>query len=253
MIFRILIRYILGYVNISIEGYYIERFINVCISKSILLWNVKIDKSTYARANVGIKDFKKLKQTAKKTRCRVKLNTKRGLPFIMNRYRKRKIFFILLVTILVLIGLESRFVWNIEVQGLNRIPEEEIRAELAECGLNIGALKSKIETREIINKIRLKRDDIAWMNIDLKGTNIIVQIAETTQKPDIVPLDEYCNIIATKKGEITKITAKAGTPIAKIGDTVEKGSILIGGWMEGKYTGTRYVHGSRRSHSQNIL
>lgn len=30
--------------------------------------------------------------------------------------------------------------------------------------------------------------------------------------------------------------------VAKEGDEVTKGSILIGGWMEGKYTGTRYVH-----------
>ena len=253
MIFRILIRYILGYVNISIEGYYIERFINVCISKSILLWNVKIEKSTYARANVGIKDFKKIKEVAKKTKCRIKLNTKRGLPFIMNRYRKRKIFFALLATILVLIGLEARFVWNIEIQGLNRIPEEEIRAELAECGLSVGTLKSKIESREIINKIRLERDDIAWMNIDRKGTNIIVQIAETTEKPDIVPLNEYCNIVSTKKAQIEKITAKSGTAVVKVGDMVEKGSVLIGGWMEGKYTGTRYVHGSRRGHSKSMV
>ena len=57
MIFKILIRYILGYVNVSIEGYYIERFINVCISKNIFLWNVKIDRSTYAHANVRSKRF----------------------------------------------------------------------------------------------------------------------------------------------------------------------------------------------------
>ena len=28
----------------------------------------------------------------------------------------------------------------------------------------------------------------------------------------------------------------------KKGDVVKKGDILIGGWMEGKYTGTRYLH-----------
>lgn len=28
--------------------------------------------------------------------------------------------------------------------------------------------KSKVNAKEIINKIRLDRDDIAWMNIDLK-------------------------------------------------------------------------------------
>lgn len=57
LIFKILIRYILGYVNVSIEGYYIERFINVCISKNIFLWNVKIENRAYARANVRSERF----------------------------------------------------------------------------------------------------------------------------------------------------------------------------------------------------
>lgn len=30
--------------------------------------------------------------------------------------------------------------------------------------------------------------------------------------------------------------------MSKHGDVVQKGTILIGGWIEGKYTGTRYVH-----------
>lgn len=109
MILKILIRYILGYVNISIEGYYIERFINVCISKGIFLWNVKIEKSTYATANVGIKDFKKLKQACKKTKCKTKLGERKGLPFIMNRYRKRKVFFVLLAAVII------RFICRIEI------------------------------------------------------------------------------------------------------------------------------------------
>ena len=116
----------------------------------------------------GVSDFKKLKQIAKMTQCKIKVNSKRGLPFLMNKYRKRKIFFILLVLIFVGLMLESRFVWNIEIEGLNRIDKQEILSNLSELGLNVGTLKSKINTKEIINQIRLKRDDIAWMNIDLR-------------------------------------------------------------------------------------
>lgn len=168
MIFKILIRYILGYVNISIQGYYIERFINVCISKGIFLWNLKIEKSSYAHANVGIKDFKRIKEVARKTNARVTLNSKCGIPFFMNRYRKRKIFAGLLGIIVFFILIQSRFVWNIQIEGLNEISEEDILSNLSECGLNIGTQKSKVNTKEIINKIRLDRDDIAWMNIDLR-------------------------------------------------------------------------------------
>lgn len=49
----------------------------------------------------------------------------------------------------------------------------------------------------------------------MRGTNIIVQIAETTEKPEIVPQNEYCNIISTKKAQITKVTAGNGTILVK--------------------------------------
>ncbi len=140
MIFKILIRYILGYVNISIQGYYIERFINVCISNGIFLWNVKSEKTTYAYANVGIKEFKRLKEAARKTGCRIKINARRGLPFLMDRYKKRKVFFGFIAIFLVLLYVESRFVWNIEINGLNRINEAEIIETLSNCGLKVRSI-----------------------------------------------------------------------------------------------------------------
>ena len=59
--------------------------------------------------------------------------------------------------------------------------------------------------------------------------------------------DEYCNIVADKAGVITKINAQTGTANVKVGDTVNVGDVLINGWMEGKYTGIRYVHSKRRN------
>ena len=38
--------YVYGYVDIEVEGYYIERFINICASKGIYLWKTKRNKST---------------------------------------------------------------------------------------------------------------------------------------------------------------------------------------------------------------
>ncbi len=39
-----------------------------------------------------------------------------------------------------------------------------------------------------------------------------------------------------------KVNAQNGTPLVKEGDIIKAGTPLIGGWMEGKYTGIRYVH-----------
>lgn len=234
MIFKILLSYICGYVNISVEGYFIERFINMCISKRILIWNTKREKSTYLQTNISIKDFKRIKEVAKKTQCRININRKKGLPFMLNKYKKRKIFVLALLVIITSILATSRYIWNIEIIGNEKINTEEIMQQLNEKGIVIGVQKSKIDTEEIIRGIRLKRDDIAWMSIDLNGTNAIIKIVENTEKPEIIDKNDYCNIVANKSGVITKINAKTGTPVVKIGDVVTKDTILVGRMDGGK-------------------
>ena len=243
MFIKILISYILGYVRIKVEGYYIERFINICISKKILIWNIKREKSSIMYANIGLKDFRDLKPIAKKTKCKVNIKRKKGLPFVLNRYKKRKIFAAFLIIILLGIAFSSKFIWNIEIKiESENITKEEIIADLKECGLDVGVQKKKINTKEIINLLRLKRNDISWAGIAIEGTNAIVQLVEAHAAPEIVDNDDYCNIIATKPGIITNIVAQNGTALVKVGDLVQEGTMLIGGWLEGKYTGTRYVH-----------
>lgn len=227
MIFKILLGYISGYVNISVEGYFIERFINICISKGILLWNMRREKSTYLQTNINIKDFKKIKAVAKKTKCRVTINSKKGLPFTLNRYKKRKIFVLALLMIIFSISYTSGFIWNIEISGNERIETQELLDQLNEKGITIGARKSKIDTEEIIREIRLKRNDIAWMSIDLNGTNAIIKVVENIEKPQIVNKNDYCSIVANKAGVITKINARSGTPLVKIGDVVTEESLLV--------------------------
>ena len=216
MILKILLKYILGYVKIDLEGYYIERFINICISKGIVIWNLKREKFELLHLNVGIDDYKKLREVCKRTNCKIKIKDKKGIPFFMNRYRKRKVFALFSIIIVMVLFVTSKFIWNVQIEGIDEISKEEILNDLEECGLKIGMRKDLVNTGEIINKIRLDRDDIAWINIDISGTNAIVEIAQRTEKPEIIKQDEYCNIIANKEAEITKITATNGTIIANV-------------------------------------
>ena len=242
MYFEILLSYILGYVNIEVEGYFIERFINICNSKKIFLWNMKRKHSTIIRVNIGIRDFKRIKEIAKKTKCRVKIQKKRGIPFILHKYKKRKIFAIFFILLIIAVIALSNFIWNIEVTGNNKISAEEIIKDLADDNFKVGTSKTNLNTKNIIDKIRLKRSDLAWMGIEIKGTNAIVKIVEADLKPDIIKEEEYCNIVATKDAMIVKINAQNGTAVVKEGDIVTKGTVLIQGWLEGQFTGIRYVH-----------
>ena len=242
MLIKIILNYIIGYIRISVEGYYTERFINICRNNKIIIWNLKREENVKLELNIGIKDLKRLKRFAKQTKCKIKILQKKGLPFLFDKYKKRKIFGVLLFFLIVLLAVSSNFIWNIEVIIEKNEQIDNIYQDIEKSGLSIGKLKTQINTKEIINNIRLNRDDIAWMGIELKGTNAIVKVVKATSKPDIIDEKDYCNIVSNKQGVITKINAQNGMMAVKVGDTVNIGTVLINGWMEGKYTGIRYVH-----------
>lgn len=242
MIFKWIILFFYGYANIIVEGFFVERFINICMSKGIILQNLHREKSTILKAKILKSDFKKLKSIAKKTKCRVHIERKVGVPFILNRYRKRKVFAIALCVIAIFIFGITRFIWNIEVVGNESISKDDIIQEIKKYGIDIGKPKRKIEVEEITNAIRLERDDLSWLGIKVKGTNVIIEVVEATKKPEVIDKNKITNIVADKKGVISKMVIQSGTARVNIGDEVNPGDILVEGVMEGKYTGIRKVH-----------
>ena len=242
MLLKLIINYILGYLTINVEGYFIERFINMCRNKNILLWNIKRKNSSFIICKIGIKEFKKIRDIAKKTKCKITITSKKGIPSIFEKYKKRKIFLLMMCIISGLLFVLSQFVWNIEVKITgDTLNEDEIINSLNENGLYIGEKKSSIDVKEIINNVRLKREDISWIGIEIKGTNAIVEVVEAEEKPEVVDENDYCSIVSDKPGKILKVIANNGTAMVKPGDIVKAGSLLIAGWIEGKYTGTRFV------------
>ena len=235
----------LNYVRIEVEGYYIEEFINLCTEQKINIWNIKKEKEIKVYLNVKVNDFKKIVLICKKTKCKIKIKKKIGINFIFRRYKKRKIFLLFLFLFIISIYTSSKYIWNIDVLIEENQHLENIEKDLYELGLKKGINKNNINPNEIITKIKLKRNDISWIGIKIQGTNAIVKIVKAEKKPEIVDNSVYCNIVASKSGVITKIVAQNGTAIVKEGDRVEKGDILIAGFIEGKYTEKRLVHSMR--------
>lgn len=198
MILKMLYVYILGVVDIVVEGFFIERFINICKNENIVLLNLVVEKGTILRARICKSDFKKIRHIAKKTSCRVKLEAKKGLPFIMKKYKKRKFFVITFFVIAIFCFIITRFIWNIEISGNENVSIEEILSDLANNGIEVGKLKGNLELDKIKNEIRLNRDDLAWIGIDIKGTNVIVTVVEAVKKPEIFDENAVSNIFADK-------------------------------------------------------
>lgn len=245
-LFKFIYLYIFGYVDIKISGFFVERFINLCFSKSIFLWKVNRISSTDIKLRISKRDFKKIKKICKASKCKIKILSKNGLPFLLHKYKKRKIFAIALVVVAILILYLTRFVWNIEIQCDQDIDKNNIIKILNRNGIEEGKSISNINTEKAINDICMNGKNISWCGIKIKGTNVIVNLEKENLQEEIIDNDIPCDIIAKKNGIITKITARNGTINVKEGDLVKEGDILINGIIEGKYTETRRVSANRR-------
>lgn len=160
---KILYLYIFGYVDVRIEGFFTERFVNMCFAKGIFLWKLSRKSSIQIEARISISDFKKLHKIAKKTKCKVAISSKKGLPFLLHKYKKRKIFAITLLVVAILIFGLTRFVWNIDILCDNPEISKDILRILSETGIKEGTATSKIDTQKAINAICLAREDISWV------------------------------------------------------------------------------------------
>ncbi len=224
--------YIRGYVIIIVEGYFLEKFINICTHRQLRLWNVKWQRNSRVKMMISIKDFKMLRPIAKKTRCRVHIIMKKGLPFLLNRYKNRKAFVIGAGSCIIVFFLISSFIWEVSVVGNSSVPTEVIVEKLYNNGIKVGALKYNIHPEDVVGNMMLELKDLARVSVYIRGTKVQVVVNERVKPPDLINRNVPCDIVALKEGVICSIVAKEGLEVVKIGDTVIKGQLLITGKVE---------------------
>lgn len=235
------VKRIKGYITIRVEGYFVERFINLIMLNSIQIWDIRQENVGIITAKIYAKDFLKIKNISRKAKCKVKIENKNGIPFLLNRYRHRKIFAALIAIVSTAITVFNLFIWNVEVIGDFSFPIEQIIEDLAKENIKVGVLKKNINPEKIKLNMTLKRNDIAWIGISIKGNKAIVEIIGKEEKVDDYVNVEPGNIVSDKEGVVEKIYVAQGTAVVKKGDVIEKNQILISGEVKSEFADTRFV------------
>ena len=86
-------RFLRGYVTLLLIGKEPERFLNLCSANGIVIWELlHRDEGYQMKMSVG--DYFRLQPLCRKTRSRIRILQKRGMPFFFQKSRKRKAFFL---------------------------------------------------------------------------------------------------------------------------------------------------------------
>lgn len=224
-----MISYIRGYYIISVEGIGIERFLNHIIRNNIRVYNVNRISNTKIELYIEREDMKSFKQAYRGSNFEVKVKQKTGIPFILKRIYKLKGMWICAVVSLILLMMTSQFVTDIYIQVPEGIKKEEIKKELYNAGLKPGVYKKNIDRKEIRDQLMLKFDEMAYLSINVKGTNIFVTVTKKAETLKSTEESNYCNIIAEKNGIIESVIPRSGNQVINPGEIVQKGDVLISG------------------------
>ncbi len=236
-----------GCVIIRINGRKPERLLERMREAGIELRDVRSLGPYEVEAALPAGDFRRLRTLARKSRCRVHIVGKRGLPFHTRRVWRRPALWVTALLALGLIAFASTRILTVRVVGLERVPEALVLRALRERGVYVGSPKPDEELLSLAAYVRGYDARIAWAEIKLNGVILTAEIVENPREVVFLDSDVPADVCAVKDGVITYVEAYEGKALVAKGDSVSAGDVLISGMIELPDTaGSLLVHARGR-------
>ena len=225
-------RFLFGRTYFSVAKNDVEKVINLCNAMQISFGEIKLceDEATFY---VALFQERKFRREAEKCALQIKLISRKGLPALAIRYKKRMGLMIGAIFTAVMIFIYSGVIWDIRIEGTDEVDKNRIINDLAKCGFEVGTKKSGLNTAVLENQMLIISDEISWISVNVKGTVASVVVRKAEYPPE-KPEDPICaNAVATTGGIIVGFEDIRGDICVKIGDEVSQGQILISGLSGG--------------------
>lgn len=223
-----------GVIKLEISGYGYEKLLNDMNENSIPCFNVKSEKE-----NLYLEIYKKnlsmVKSICQKHDLGIKLLSQKGIIFRILRYNKRYGVIAGILLFLVISFFLSNTVLKIDITGNETVSDEKIIDFLKRNDIDYWSFIPGIDMDNMGRKLYIEFNEISWATVRNSGGILIVDIREGTDKPDMVPINQKCNVISDKDAQIIGIKVYSGTPAVSEGDGIARGDVLISGIVTDKF------------------
>ena len=235
-----------GYVIIQIEGVYPERVASLLEASGVPLWDLRRLDGRTLICTMPARDFRKLHELDRRRRCRVRILKKIGGPFRLRWLWRRRMLLLGMACTLLLTWWASQRIWFVDIQGCRRMDEAVLRQALLEQGLAPGRDARALVLSDVGDSIAAQYDELAFLELHVDGVFLRVRAREAMAEGERLDLTEPCDLVSTRDGIVTKITAYGGRAQVRAGDRVKKGQLLIAGRVtarDGSMTYATHAYG----------
>ncbi len=220
-----------GYVHASIPTENAERFINILRAQNISAFYFQI-KDERCCFRISKNDYRLLLPLARKTSSYPKIHKKCGGYYIYRRLLRHTGLYLGMLCFLMLVYILSQFLWKVEFDGNHLHTDEQLLVFLEKNSVGFGSRTREIDCSGIEAELRKEFRDISWASVELNGSRLMVRIKESIRPVEASESDGKFHIVAGQNGLVTKIITRKGTPRVMVGDSVQKGDVLIEGVIE---------------------
>ncbi len=238
----LLFDYIKGIVRYEIEIENAEDFIND-IKCGVSIKNLAVKQPNIIKITCFCCEQGMMESEIEKNNGKIIKRKKLGIPVFVSKIRHRAGLAAGCILSALLIMISSLFVWEIRVEGNEKLSEKTVVEMLERAGFREGMMKKKVDVKKVTDRLLINEDEVSWMSINFDGTVAHVEMKEAKiAKP--YPKKENVNLVASTNGIILRVDAlEGGTKVSK-GETVIKGQLLVSAFVD-KRTGGSLLRGAR--------
>lgn len=215
----------MGYVKFSGLGGYRGNMLSELLENGVPVRNITVSNEQISGA-VSPKDYFRLSEIARRHGVRIKSGERRGLYFILRKYRTRAGLCVGAMLFILVIALWQTSVRSITIEG--DAPRSQITQILDECGIRLGASTDSLEMSKAEHLILAEVEDCVWVDVSCEGFRVNVNIVNGTEKPEMEE-DTPRNITAARSAKIVRQIPRMGTSVVANGSGVNAGDLLVSG------------------------
>ena len=216
-------------IKIEIIGKNPDYFLKEIIKKNINIYDLEKNYKSI-KLIINTDDFKTIKKI--KTTYKIKVIEKYGVLKLYDYLKKYNLFLLFIIIGILINILLSNIIFKVEVIHPNKELVKIIYKDLNDLGLK--KYHFKINKNKVKEKLLGKeKNKIEWLEIENIGTKYIIRLEEKKLNKK----EKVCrarHIISKKQAIIYSIESSSGEIIKKKNDYVEKGEILVSGFIHNK-------------------
>ena len=220
-----------GYVTVTVKDGDISGLINILMARNVPVWQVR-QSGDGVSFRIPLAALVKARKVAQSCGCYLTVTGRGGAPIFLKRMKKRSRLWFTVAVVFALLLLFSSSILRVEAvyedgAAMDKTMSAEIMSIAADHGVHPLVLKYGVDYDAVGAAIMDRFPDISWVGFEVSGVTVRVKVA--AKELEAEDNGAYGHIVAAKNGVVRQIFVLRGQKKVEIGETVEKGDILISG------------------------